>query len=472
MAPICQKILVEAEEVSRLVERGDLVVNVREAEATEFHNAEEWQDKYDGERQRRQSAQIKLTSLQAKLESATQALAAREEKCTSMKRELQTMQSELATSSEREGRLTKDLAQLKERLADEKAQGEGAVRAEKLRHETELKLHTERLNRERQELENMASREGAESLAGAQKKVYAASQTVRGSEQSDRIKRSGADARGKAQGAQEEPDCSSLKDRLAQTEAKLHETERRLQQATSLSTEIEKELARVKQQLAGSSDANRFTNQASLGSAMRRVVKSIAACAQSLTHEPQATGRELASRAARECRLSSLLSDVLFEGFENESFRRGGSASLYGRAERCAKYEQSYVAFVEGDAPESAEFRAFADEKTRVLAANIRDKGGRDFDKNWAEALRHVYALHLLALAFTVPPRLIRRQQGDPFDPMFCELDPACSTNGGAFTKKVAFSVYPGLCLLDEVVPGLKCQVYLEPMQAGSNRFA
>jgi hypothetical protein len=418
-----------------------------------------WQKKFDEEQRKGQSRLLQLADAKHKFEKE---LAAERERCDRLKGALKDCSAKLTLSHGSEDELIHQVRELQTALADEKVKGQQVIDAEKLRHRTELKTHSERLNHEKDQLVARARNEGLEE--GLRNRRQLSASLEQKPKQLGNPKEE-APKKGK-QTVQDEAKGPSLQQRLAETEAELQASEKRLKEALQFSGFAETELANLKQRLAGASDASRFANRTTLCTTMSKVTKAIWSCSRSLLQNEAGKGSMGRAEGAevRESNLiQAMLSEVLFDGFEAESFSSPGSNCLYGSEERCSRYEKAYRDFAESPVTKSAEFLRFASQKNELLNEKVRGARSKEFETRWADAIREVYALHLLALAFSVPPILIRRQPSDPLDTVFCEPVAACSREDGSFRAVIAFMVYPGMCMLDEVVSGLKCQVYLQP---------
>jgi predicted nucleic acid-binding Zn-ribbon protein len=234
------------------------------------------------------------------------------------------------------------------------------------------------------------------------------------------------------------------------------------------------EAAAVKQLLEGTTEASRVANKTDLGIAFRKVVDQIEMCSSKMVEEdfplPLARLSEIkpgaffANKQDAECALEALLAEVLFRDFESETFLASGSTCLFSKEERCAAHERLFRAFTDPSVKSPHEFAVFKEGKDRQLLSRVGRNGDDQVYKflpDWLAAMKEVYALHLLSQAFPVPPRLIWRAPGDGANAPFCKPVHQCTKRNGVFGSRTSFTVYPGLCLLDEVVTGLECQVYL-----------
>lgn len=425
-----------------------------------------WQVKYKEALEKGEELQSALTELDRKLASVERELTEARKRREYAELELSKKTDEVSLSLERVDELKEQLEQLKQTLVHvaEKATEESTMLALMTKQKTELSLRNEQLSNDRQKFIESARREAADALKpekiALEQKVNELQKEI---EFWKKAGRGAAATGGSALGTKGDAERVALERRVADAEARVQETEQNLANEQQFCKEVQTELSALRQQLGGAPDANRIASRNELCTAMKKVTKSIWACTRSLLQgAPSRSALAAISRDAKDCESDAMLADILFEGFESDSFLSKGSACLYGRAERCVAYERAYQAFDEPHAAKPAGFGAFAAEKNELLRAKIRGGRTSEFEIHWAEALRNVYALHLLALSFAVPPRLIRRQQGDPFDEKFCEPDSACFEVDGQSKQTVAFTVYPWFYLLDQVVPGLKCQVYLE----------
>jgi hypothetical protein len=242
--------------------------------------------------------------------------------------------------------------------------------------------------------------------------------------------------------------------------------------------QVSNELRELKQQLGATSDANCIASRAALHSAFNNLKAKVMFCARALNDSAPPMDLAVLQPGAhfeypddKLAALEALLFGILFQGFDNESFTVDGSACFQSKTDRCAKYEALYIkGFAEDGVPPPG-YQQFYEARTSVLSRALKElfpanEFGPQSLERWAAATRDVYMLHLLAMAAPVMPRLIRRALGDPVDAVFCEKAYACSREGAGFVDAVAFMICPGLCLMDEVVPGLPCQVYLQNLAA------
>lgn len=271
----------------------------------------------------------------------------------------------------------------------------------------------------------------------------------------------------------------ALESALANLKAQNEAIKASMEQEAIIAQQASAELSELKQQLVATTDANCVANRNSLNAAFQGVRQRVMLCARALIKDfdPRIEVARLQARAHfphpgdAQVAVEALLSAVLFQGFENESFDSNGGACFFSKAERCARFAELYTAFVENAAapgPPAHSFVAYvtarADQLRACLLATFRlepfTNQSDNVNRTWEAAAREVFALHLLAMAAPVIPRLVRRAPGDDFNQDFCEKPHACMPERG-FTNTVAFMIYPGLCQMDEVVPGLLCKVYL-----------
>eukprot|EP00899_Mesostigma_viride_P027406 jgi/Mesvir1/7850/Mv11785-RA.1 len=188
-----------------------------------------------------------------------------------------------------------------------------------------------------------------------------------------------------------------------------------------------------------------------------------------LSFKPSASWPSQGKKKFSRLAFVGLLSRIAFSCFEAESFNsRGSSCVAANRKERAGVFQRKYCMLEDNASGQAFEedtlFTSWCtDFINRRLWDALRLCPGhfsgalRAHQKFLDAATRSVWRLHVLALAFEVPPELIWREQGDVADAACTECDEDTADaecfnednlgQQNSQARQVAFTIFPGLRL-------------------------